>query len=109
MLNRKKIRWIITPVLAALLFSAAGATQESEQVLLEGDQIRFEPISTEMVEINGVPTLTKTFELSPEVDPSLLREEPFSQIVQLRTAISIRMSWLTMTVALCRQACNRTD
>ena len=37
MLNRKKIRWIITPVLAALLFSAAGATQESEQVLLEGD------------------------------------------------------------------------
>lgn len=79
MLNRKKIRWIITPVLAALLFSAAGATQESEQVLLEGDQIRFEPTSTEMVEINGVPTLTKTFELSPEVDPALLREEPFSQ------------------------------
>ena len=79
MLNRKKIRWIITPVLAALLFSAAGATQESEQVLLEGDQIRFEPISTEMVELNGVPTLTKTFELSPEVDPALLREEPFSQ------------------------------
>ena len=79
MLNRKKIRWIITPVLAALLFSAAGATQGSEQVLLEGDQVRFEPISTEMVEINGVPTLTKTFELSPEVDPSLLREEPFSQ------------------------------
>ena len=79
MLNRKKIRWIITPVLAALLFSAAGAIQESEQVLLEGDQVRFEPISTEMVEINGVPTLTKTFELSPEVDPALLREEPFSQ------------------------------
>lgn len=79
MLNRKKIRWIITPVLAALLFSAAGTTQESEQVLLEGDQVRFEPISTEMVEINGVPTLTKTFELSPKVDPSLLREEPFSQ------------------------------
>ena len=79
MLNRKKIRWIITPVLAALLFSAAGATQESEQVLLEGDQVRFEPISTEMVEINGVPTITKTFELSPEVDPALLREEPFSQ------------------------------
>ena len=79
MLNRKKIRWIITPVLAALLFSAAGATQGSEQVLLEGDQVRFEPISTEMVEINGLPTLTKTFELSPEVDPALLREELFSQ------------------------------
>ena len=79
MLNRKKIRWIITPVLAALLFSAASAIQESEQVLLEGDQIRFEPISTEMVELNGVPTLTKTFELSPEVDPALLREDPFSQ------------------------------
>lgn len=79
MLNRKKIRWMITPVLAALLVSAAGATQESEQVLLDGDRMLFEPLSTEMVEINGVPTLTKTFELSPEVDPALLREEPFSQ------------------------------
>lgn len=79
MLNRKKIRWIIPPVLAALLVSAAGAAQESEQVLLEGDKASFEPVSTEMVQINGVPILTKTFELSPEVDPSLLREEPFPQ------------------------------
>ncbi len=39
----------------------------------------FEPVSTELVEINGVPTLTKTFELAPDVDPALLREEPFSQ------------------------------
>lgn len=80
MLNRKKIRWMITPVLAALLVSAAGATaQESQQVLLDGDKASFEPVSTELVEINGVPTLTKTFELAPDVDPVLLREEPFSQ------------------------------
>ena len=80
MLNRKKIRWMITPVLAALLVSAAGATaQESQQVLLDGDKASFEPVSTELVEINGVPTLTKTFELAPDVDPALLREEPFSQ------------------------------
>ena len=39
----------------------------------------FEPVSTELVEINGVPTLTKTFELAPDIDPALLREEPFSQ------------------------------
>lgn len=80
MLNRKKIRWMITPVLAALLVSAAGAAaQESQQVLLDGDKAGFEPVSTELVEINGVPTLTKTFELAPDVDPALLREEPFSQ------------------------------
>ena len=80
MLNRKKIRWMITPVLAALLVSAAGAAaQESQQVLLDGDKASFEPVSTELVEINGVPTLTKTFELTPDVDPALLREEPFSQ------------------------------
>ena len=71
---------MVTPVLAALLFSAAGAaTQESQQVLLDGDKASFEPVSTELVEINGVPTLTKTFELAPDVDPALLREEPFSQ------------------------------
>lgn len=80
MLNRKKIRWMITPVLAALLVSAAGAAaQERQQVLLDGDKAGFEPVSTELVEINGVPTLTKTFELAPDVDPALLREEPFSQ------------------------------
>ena len=80
MLNRKNIRWIIAPVLAALLVSAAGAAaQESRQVLLDGDKASFEPLSTELVEINGVPTLTKTFELTPDVDPALLREEPFSQ------------------------------
>ena len=80
MLNRKKIRWMITPVLAALLVSAAGAAaQESQQVLLDGDKASFEPVSTELVELNGVPTLTRTFELAPDVDPALLREEPFSQ------------------------------
>lgn len=80
MLNRKKIRWMIIPVLAALLVSAAGAAaQDSQQVLLDGDKASFEPVSTELVEINGVPTLTRTFELEPDVDPALLREEPFSQ------------------------------
>ena len=80
MLNRKKIRWMIIPVLAALLVSAAGAAaQDSQQVLLDGDKASFEPVSTELVEINGIPTLTKTFELEPDVDPALLREEPFSQ------------------------------
>ena len=79
-MRRKIIRWMVTPVLAALLVSAAGAaTQESQQVLLDGDKASFEPLSTELVEINGVPTLTKTFELTPDVDPALLREEPFSQ------------------------------
>lgn len=79
-MRRKIIRWMVTPVLAALLVSAAGAaTQESQQVLLDGDKASFEPVSTELVEINGVPTLTKTFELAPDVDPALLREEPFSQ------------------------------
>ena len=80
MLNRKKMRWMTTPVLAALPASAPGAAaQESQQVLLDGDKASFEPVSTELVEINGVPTLTKTFELAPDVDPALLREEPFSQ------------------------------
>ena len=79
-MRRKIIRWMVTPVLAALLVSAAGAAaQESQQVLLDGDKASFEPVSTELVEINGVPTLTKTFELAPDVDPALLREEPFSQ------------------------------
>ena len=79
-MRRKIIRWMVTPVLAALLVSAAGAaTQERQQVLLDGDKASFEPVSTELVEINGVPTLTKTFELAPDVDPALLREEPFSQ------------------------------
>ena len=78
-MRRKIIRWMVTPVLAALLVSAAGAaTQESQQVLLDGDKASFEPVSTELVEINGVPTLTNTFELAPDVDPALLREEPFS-------------------------------
>ena len=79
-MRRKIIRWMVTPVLAPLLVSAAGAaTPESPQVLLDGDKASFEPVSTELVEINGVPTLTKTFELAPDVDPALLREEPFSQ------------------------------
>ena len=78
-MERKKLRRLIMPLLAALFIGAAGAVQESEQVLLDGDKASFEPVSTELVEINGVPTLTKTFELAPDIDPALLREEPFSQ------------------------------
>ena len=70
-MERKKLRRLIMPLLAALFIGAAGAVQESEQVLLDGDKASFEPVSTELVEINGVPTLTKTFELLPEIDPSL--------------------------------------
>ena len=77
MLHRKKICRLIAPLLAVLMVSAAAA--EPEQVLLDGDTARFTPVSTETVEINGVPTLTKTFEVSPIVDPALLREQPFSQ------------------------------
>lgn len=79
MKNRKQLQRLIMPLLAALFIGAAGAVQESEQVLLDGDKASFEPVSTELVEINGVPTLTKTFELAPDIDPALLREEPFSQ------------------------------
>ena len=78
-MERKQLRRLIMPLLAALFIGAAGAVQESEQVLLDGDKASFEPVSTELVEINGVPTLTKTFELAPDIDPALLREEPFSQ------------------------------
>lgn len=78
-MERKKLRRLIMPLLAALFIGAAGAAQQNEQVLLEGDKASFEPVRTEMVEINDVQTLTKTFELPPEVDPALLREEPFSQ------------------------------
>ena len=65
------------PLLAALFIGAAGAVQESEQVLLDGDKASFEPVSTELVEINGVPTLTKTFELLPEIDPSFCARNRF--------------------------------
>ena len=61
------------PLLAALFIGAAGAVQESEQVLLDGDKASFEPVSTELVEINGVPTLTKTFRTVTGDRPVLAR------------------------------------
>lgn len=81
MLKRKKISWIFASLLAVLFISTAGAAaqNESQQVLLDGDTVTYKPLSTELVEINGIPVLTKTFELSPDVDPKVLREEPFSQ------------------------------
>ena len=78
MLNRKKIRWMITPVLAALLVSAAGAAaQESQQVLLDGDKASFERSAPNWLR-STVLYVYLFFELAPDVDPALLREEPFS-------------------------------
>ena len=49
MKNRKQLQRLIMPLLAALFIGAAGAVQESEQVLLDGDKASFEPVSTEPV------------------------------------------------------------
>lgn len=65
------------PLLAALLVSAAEAG--AEQVLLDGDQAVFTPVSVEPIEINGVPTLSKTYEMPPDFDPAALKEQPFEQ------------------------------
>lgn len=68
------------PLLAALFISAAGAAEvHTEQVLLDGDHAVFTPVSVEPIEINGVPTLAKTYEMPPDFDPAALKEEPFSQ------------------------------
>ena len=77
---KKRLRWLIMPLLAALLVSAAGAAEVSaEQVLLDGDQAVFTPVSVEPIEINGVPTLSKTYEMPPDFDPAALKEQPFEQ------------------------------
>lgn len=77
---KKKLRWLMMPLLAALLVSAAGAADiGSEQVLLDGDRAVFTPVSVEPIEINGVPTLSKTYEMPPDFDPAALKEQPFEQ------------------------------
>lgn len=78
-MQKKRIRWLILPLLAALLVGAAGAADETEQVLLAGDHAVYTPVAVEPIEINGVPTLTKTYEMPPDFDPAVLKEEPFSQ------------------------------
>ena len=78
-MQKKRIRWLIMPLLAALLVGAAGAADETEQVLLAGDHAVYTPVTIEPIEINGVPTLTKTYEMPPDFDPAALKEEPFSQ------------------------------
>ena len=78
-MQKKRIRWLILPLLAALLVGAAGAADETEQVLLAGDHAVYTPVAVEPIEINGVPTLTKTYEMPPDFDPAALKEEPFSQ------------------------------
>lgn len=76
---KRKMKWCLTTLLlAALLCGAAGAA-EIEQVLLPGDEVVYQPISTRLQEIDGVPTLTKIFVLPPENDPEMLREQPFSE------------------------------
>ena len=77
---KKKWRWLMMPLLAALFISAAGAAEVgTEQVLLDGDQAAFTPVSVEPIEINGIPTLTKTYEMPPDFDPAALKEQPFEQ------------------------------
>lgn len=76
---KKKWRWLMMSLLAALFISAAGAADETEQVLLAGDHAVYTPVAVEPIEINGVPTLTKTYEMPPDFDPAALKEEPFSQ------------------------------
>ena len=71
-------RRLAVPLLAALLCGTAGAAG-TEQVLLPGDLVQYRPDSTELVEIDGVPVLTKTFTLPPDAEPKALREQPFSQ------------------------------
>ena len=78
-MQKKRIRWLMMPLLAALLVGAAGAADETEQVLLAGDHAVYTPVAVEPIEINGVPTLTKTYEMPPDFDPAALKEEPFSQ------------------------------
>lgn len=78
-MQKKRIRWLILPLLAALLVGAAGAADETEQVLLAGDHAVYTPVAVEPIEINGVPTLRKTYEMPPDFDPAALKEEPFSQ------------------------------
>lgn len=78
-MQKKRIQWLILPLLAALLVGAAGAADETEQVLLAGDHAVYTPVAVEPIEINGVPTLTKTYEMPPDFDPAALKEEPFSQ------------------------------
>ena len=74
-MQKRRMRWLILP----LLVGAAGAADETEQVLLAGDHAVYTPVAVEPIEINGVPTMTKTYEMPPDFDPAALKEEPFSQ------------------------------
>lgn len=85
---KKKWRWLMMPLLAALFISAAGAAEVgTEQVLLDGDQAAFTPVSVEPIEINGVPTLTKTYEMRPD----LIRRHSKSSLLN-RMDIGIAMT-----------------
>ena len=85
---KKRLRWLMMPLLAELLVSAAGAAEVgAEQVLLDGDQAVFTPVSVEPIEINGVPTLSKTYEMPPDFDPVALKEQPFEQTGWLLVSI----------------------
>lgn len=70
------LRRLLSLAFAALFISAAGAA-ETEQVLLNGDELIYEADYTEYKEIDGVPIALKTFIVSPETDPGVLREDPF--------------------------------
>ncbi len=80
-MKQTSLRCLFSLVLAVLLCGTAGAAKstETEQVLLTGDKVAYEAETTEFKEVDGIPTVLKTFVLPPEVDPELLREEPFTQ------------------------------
>lgn len=77
---KKKWRWLIMPLCAALLISAASAAEiDTEQVLLDGDKAVYTPVSVDLTEINSILTLEKIYEMPPDFDPVALKEQPFEQ------------------------------
>jgi len=75
-MKQTPLRYLFSLLLAVLFFSTAGAA-ETEQVLLSGDTMVYEAETVEYKEIDGIPTVLKTFILPPEASPELLREKPF--------------------------------
>lgn len=50
----------------------------TEQVLLEGDEPTYTPLSVEASELNGVRRVVKVYQVSPDLDPTELRESDFA-------------------------------
>jgi len=69
------LRRLVSLTLAVLFCSTASAA-DTEQVLLSGDKVK--PEQVEFLQLDGVPTATKTFILRPDENPEILREKPFA-------------------------------